>query len=421
MSETVERPAAPSEPALVPWRWLVSLRWAAVFGQLLAVAFAKVEAPDAVSLAGPLALVGLMAASNVALAGHFLRQETVQRGDRVLAGALLVDVALLASILALTGGPANPMSTLLMVHVTLAAVVLGARLAWLLAVVAVCAFGALFLVAPCHVRHGPMHLQGMWLAFAAAATTIVFFVTRLAAELRLREARILELNDKKARSDKLVSLSTLAAGAAHELATPLGTIAIAAKELERCLATTPGALRHELVDDTRLIRREVDRCRKILDQLHARAGESTGEVESVLALSQLGRDLVDSLAPEERRRVVVDAEDADARLPRVAVLQALRTLVRNGLEASHTEVSVSLSLRPGILRCAIEDRGEGMTAEVLARAGEPFFTTKDAGRGMGLGLFLARAVAERLGGALRLQSSPGVGTVALLSLPRGDL
>ncbi len=417
MSHLAPRANVAPTSAFVPWRWLLHLRWAAVFGQLLAIAFAKVESPDEVALMGPLALVTVMALSNVALARHFGLREIGPRGDNVLAAALLVDVALLASILGLTGGPANPMSTLLMVHVTLAAVVLRARFAWLLAVVAVGAFGALFLAAPCHVKHGPMHLYGMWLAFAAAATTIVFFVGRIAAELRLRESRILDLADKKAQSDKLASLSTLAAGAAHELGTPLGTIAVAAKELERGLALTGQP--DELVGDARLIRREVDRCRSILDQLHARAGESTGELEAEVPLSQLEKELKASLAPHELGRVAIVLEqDASARLPRVAVLQALRTLVRNGLEASDGLVTVSLSAPVGELRFAIEDKGAGMAPDVLARAGEPFFTTKEAGRGMGLGLFLARAVAERLGGALRIESSLGSGTVALMSLPR---
>lgn len=401
-------------------RWLVRLRWAAICGQLLVIAFAWLAEIVDVSLAWPVSLVVAMVGTNAALQRRSARAEVAS--DRLLVAVLLFDVVLLTALLAIQGGPGNPFSVIFLVHVTLAAVVLGSWWAWVLVCVTVTAFGALFFLVPTevmHAMHGPafsLHLQGMWVAFATAASLIAYFVTRIAAELRAREVQVRELQRRAALNDKLASLSTLAAGAAHELGTPLGTIAIAAKELERALDTSAPALR----EDAKLIRTEVERCRKILTQLNANAGESSGEMSIETRLDDLTSHLTESLGDAERPRVRVDAESGvTVKLPRGAVVQALRTLVRNGLDAGPGDVRVDLRSDGGRLLFTVEDSGAGMPPDVLARAGEPFFTTKPPGRGLGLGLFLVRAVAERLGGALTLRSEAGRGTVACIELPGG--
>jgi two-component system, sensor histidine kinase RegB len=409
-------------PWLVTLRWLVRLRWASLAGQLLVIAFARVSSPEGVGLQWPAALVGAVIVSNVYLQVRSTRANVVS--DRLLASVLLFDVAILTVLLALSGGPGNPFSVVFLVQVTLAAVVLGARWAWLLVAATVTAFGALFfVVSPDQIMrhmHGngqgvPIHLQGMWLAFAATASLIAYFVTRIASELRARETEVRELGRRAALNDKLASLSTLAAGAAHELGTPLGTIALAAKELERALDALPSPA---LAQDAQLIRTEVERCRGILSQLSANTGQSAGEMSMPVLLEDLSSQLSESLAKAERARVQISSEpNVRATLPRMAVVQAVRTLVRNGLDAGPGDVSVRLG-RTGVrLQVTVEDSGAGMDAAVLARAGEPFFTTKPVGKGLGLGLFLARAVAERLGGELTLDSEPGRGTIARIDLP----
>jgi two-component system sensor histidine kinase RegB len=412
--------AIPEEmPWLLTLRSLVRLRWAAIGAQVLVIAFAHLASVDDASILWPVALVAVMGATNAVLQARMMRAESAS--DRLLVGVLLFDVVLLTALLTLTGGPGNPFSVTFLVHVTLASVVLGARWAWALALATVTAFGALFFIVPEHALHAmhrsgfTLHLQGMWVAFAATAALIAYFVTRIAAELRAREAEVRELQGRAARSDKLASLSTLAAGAAHELGTPLGTIALAAKELERALESVPQA---SLREDARLIRTEVDRCRAIINQLSANAGESSGEMSIETPLHDLTTHLTESLAEAERPRVRAFAEEGVmVTLPRVAIVQALRTLVRNGLDAGPGEVRVDLRRTESRVLLTVEDFGSGMPSDVLARAGEPFFTTKSPGRGLGLGLFLVRAVAERLGGALTLKSEPGRGTVACIDLP----
>ena len=389
---------------LVTLRWLVRLRWVAAAGQLAVLVLSNAVLGLALPLSSTLALVALTAVSNALLAWRSTREPAPS--DRLLAAVLLFDVLILAGLLALTGGPSNPFSVLFLVYVTLAAMVLGPRWAWTIVIASVAGYGALFLLpdaAAAHQHHGgsPMHLQGMWLAFAVAASLITVFVTRIASELRTREREVERLSHQAALTDKLASLSTLAAGAAHELGTPLSTIALVAKELERALAQQQ-PVDAQKVEDAKLIRAEVERCREILRQMSSDAGQAVGERLEALPLTELSRLLRDSLSAAERTRVHLElgVESAVVRVPPRSLVQALRNLVRNGLDASAGDVTVVLAQVGDRLSVRVQDRGPGMAPEVLARAGEPFFTTKEPGRGMGLGLFLARAVAEKLGGSL---------------------
>jgi len=208
----------------------------------------------------------------------------------------------------------------------------------------------------------------------------------------------------------------MAAGAAHELATPLGTVALVAKELERHLDGKEPAL----VEDARLIREQVGRCRAILDQMAGGAG-AAGESLSSMTVGRLLDEALTGARPEPpvTRQVAGEVAASEVRLPARAVSQALRSLLTNAQDASPPggEVTLTAVLRADVLAIDVVDRGRGMSAEVLARIGEPFFTTKQPGRGMGLGLFLARAVFESVGGAMAIDSSEGVGTRVTVTVP----
>jgi two-component system sensor histidine kinase RegB len=220
------------------------------------------------------------------------------------------------------------------------------------------------------------------------------------------------------RREKLASLATLAAGAAHELGTPLSTIALAAKELEHALER--GAAGGTAIADAKLIREEVDRCRAILAQMGAEAGASPGEAMERITVSRLLERAVASAGRSERIQVYLEEAVAQTELlvPARAVAQALQAVLHNALQASvDAPISVRALSEPHGVRVDVEDRGPGMSPEVLARAGEPFFTTREPGRGMGLGLFLTRSVLEQLGGRFALESAPARGTTARLTLP----
>jgi two-component system sensor histidine kinase RegB len=268
-----------------------------------------------------------------------------------------------------------------------------------------------------HADHMRVHLRGMWVAFGAAASFIVYFLARVRRALAEREADLASARATAARQEKLASLATLAAGAAHELSTPLSTIAVVAKELERQLGEASPQR-----DDIKLIREQVERCRTILAHLASDAGTATGEHAVRVPLERLIATSMERTRERPPVRVELDgAAPASLQLPERAVAQAIASLIRNAQDASPAEAEVLLRAAPpqddGFMRIEVRDHGVGMPAEVLARVGEPFFTTKAPGRGMGLGVFLTRSVVEGLGGQLRIDSQPGRGTVATLLLP----
>jgi two-component system sensor histidine kinase RegB len=411
----VSPPGITVDRADVGLPWLVRLRWGALAVEALALAGARALGGVDFPVPPVAAALAAGAATNVVLARH----RDGGHGAEARCGVVLaLDVVLLTVLLHVTGGAWNPFSSVYLVYITLGAVVLRARWTTALAALAVTAYATLFLAGTPAGHPGGVlvHLQGMWVAFAVAATAISYFVVRLSAAIERRDAALAAVRDQAARSERLASLATLAAGAAHELGTPLATIAVAAGELERTLAATAGG---DALDDVRLIRAELARCRAILDRMSADAGEPAGEAPCAVPLGDLVRDVVGALPPAEADRVDASAPATAAWLPRRAVGQALASLVRNALDATPAggRVVVSVDARDGDLRIAVRDEGPGMTPAVLARAGEPFFSTKPAGRGLGLGLFLSRALAEQLGGRLVLESAPGRGATASLVLP----
>lgn len=402
--------------------WLVRLRWGVLAGQLGAVLFAYELLAADLRLGRIALLVSLTTATNAALAWKAGRDPSLPRG---WCGTILTfDTLVLTALLQSTGGAANPFSVLYLVHITLAAMVLGAAWTSGLTLLAVVAYRSLFLGDE-HAQHlgheYATHLQGMWVAFALTAALTAAFVVRLTAAIQRRDREIESIRDQAARSERLASLTTLAAGAAHELGTPLATIAVVAGELERALTNLSSQDAAPLVDDARLIRSQLDRCRQILDQMTAAAGEVAGEAPAPIPLTRLldevRADLVASDAARLRVHVGIDGE---VMVPHRALARAVVNLVRNAFDASEPKAPVDVAVEPGesgSLRFAVSDTGHGMTASVLERATEPFFTTKSAGRGMGMGLFLARALVEQLGGRLQLASAPGSGTTVTLELP----
>ncbi|MFM2420540.1 MAG: hypothetical protein RL385_5263 [Pseudomonadota bacterium] len=412
--------------------WLVRLRWLALLAQAGAVLLLPRLFGVSVNTWPLVYVIVGTAFSNVALIAWLRR--TPQVHEWMLASVMALDFALLTALLQLSGGASNPFTVLYLVHIALAAVVLHTRYAWFLSALASACFFALFLLqsgeapdpmAGHHHHHQmagdgemSMHLRGMWVAFAVAASAIAYFVTRVTKDLDEQRLLAAEAHTRALRSEKLASLATLAAGAAHELSTPLGTIAIVAKELERNLGKSLGE-EAESVADARLIREEVERCKHILRQMASDAGESAGEAFADTPLTAMCARALEGVA--DAGRVTLELPDLAVHMPPRAFAGAFRGLIRNALQASTDVVNVRAQKHGTELWLEVVDRGEGMPADVLSHVGEPFFTTKETGRGMGLGVFLARALTERLGGTLELSSEIGKGTRARVVLPQTAL
>ncbi|MEQ1760919.1 MAG: ATP-binding protein [Vicinamibacterales bacterium] len=404
--------------------WLVRLRWVSVIalagGLWAATEFWRVKLPF-VPLA---AMLAALAATNTTLAIQLMAPAP----RRTIIGAVLcIDVGLLTGILYLAGGPINPFSIVYLVGITVAAVALGHRWAIALGVLSNVAYGLTFFfnrplefIEPAFSAGIlTLHLSGMWVVLAAATGLIAYFVGRVSESLAQRDRELTELRAAAARSERLAALFSLGAGAAHELATPLSTISTATGELERTLMRQAQATAPATREYLAIIREQVDRCTGVLDQLSGRAAAASATTAPVV-LTQLVEDLRHRLGESlaSRLDVTLPSSTEPIDVPAEPLRQALMALLTNAFDASNPSQRVSLSVEQAEgVRVEVLDRGRGMGDAEATRAGEPFFTTKAAGAGLGLGLFLVRAFADQMGGTLRLSSKPGEGTSAVLELP----
>ncbi len=404
-------------------RWLVRLRWAAIAAQVASIAGTRylLHAPFPM---GPLVgIVGALVVVNLVLSRRLKRAGTLP--DAVIAGNLMLDAAGLTALLIFTGGAMNPFTTLYLLQVAIAGIMVPRRWSLAVTVGAVAAFGGLLLARPeaIHVWHSAgmfeLHVNGMWLAFALTAGALWYFVDRVSESLRRRESELTRARLDRERAVRQSALGTVAAGAAHELNTPLGTVAILASELSEILAELP-----EAKAQADRIREEVRRCKAILGRMRRPAEAGAGERETVVVARWL-RSVVEQWSGGERGFPVtfdLGAEGVERAIDAEAMRQAVVSLLdnaRHATEAADRRDPVTVSLADdgaGSLTLRVVDRGVGIAADDLAHVGEPFFSTREPGQGMGLGVYLAQGTAALHGGALTLRSDPS-GTTATLTLP----
>lgn len=399
---------------------LARLRWIAVTTQLVVIIGVRSFLDPRLPIVPLLGVVGVASLSNVCLV---LYGSKATHPPHWFRSVLLLDVLFLTALLALSGGASNPFSVLYTLHVVLAAMISGPLLVAIVVLLCAVGFGLIFVVnIPLppelggHMHGGAAfsaHLQGMWLAFATAAVTIGFFVSRLLTLLRKER-------DEHHRTVRLLGLATLAAGAAHEIGNPLGTIKIAASEMNASLEESQAP--PEWRDDVRLILSELERAQHAVQQLALGAGELMGELPASTKLGDVVK-LLDSQSLQTNGRVAVSCENPEVhvRWPTQAVLQAVTQVIRNAILASPKDEQVSCRVRADARRVSFEvqDSGAGIPNEIQDRLGEPFFTTREPGQGMGLGLFIARSLVGHLGGALDIESAPGRGTRVEIQIPLG--
>lgn len=420
------RSAAIALRTFVTWRWvllgLIALGWAGQY--MIPATYERIISwfPPAPEPRGTAATLGVLTVLNVITQRWIL---PTGRASQNLAGAhLIVDATALTVLLALSGGVINSFTAMYFVPITLSTQV-SPRWTWALATYCLCAYAVLFLLAPVdhHIAHHNFdnHVRGMWVAFAISGVLITYFVHRIAISLARQRRELARLQSEATQDRHLAAMGTLAAGAAHELGSPLGTIAMLAADIEVMDE-------RERAEASSSIKEAIGRCKHILAQMRS----------PELRVPTLGRDRRSWPLRELPTEVQGDAEGPVTVLmteafaapglasdqPREVVGQILRELVANAAEACRrrpgstgVRVHFDVDTEARTIEIAVQDDGVGMSAEAAEAAFDAFFSTKAEGQGMGLGLYLARAHARQLGGSIDLETEVGEGTTLHLSFP----
>lgn len=396
-------------------RRLIVLRWWLLFGEVAAI----LAVPPLLDI--PLPRMAMLLVVVLQVIGNVLASWRERRAtgmaDVEIFGQLVVDIVALSVQMFLSGGAANPLISLLLPPVAVAALALPARLVVVTTVLAIAAYSTLnVLYLPLPVadaqRAARLHLAGMWVTFVLSAVMLAWFVLRMTSSIRERDAELAAAREKALRDERVVALGTLAAGAAHELSTPLATMAVIAGELERD-KSLPAAAREDIV----VLHRQVTECKGIISGLAERAGAE--RLDSAAAVQPLPwltgvfarwRDL------RPRADAVLHWRKAPPPLTLVVdttIEQGLLNLFNNAANAG-SKVKVIAHADTAGLTVEVFDDGPGFSPQVLEQAGKAPFPAHAGGSG--IGLFLAYAAAVRLGGALSLRNEAG-GGVACLHLP----
>lgn len=336
---------------------------------------------------------------------------------------LAVDLVAWAAFLYFAGGVTNPAISLLLPVVAIGASILPAAQAWLLAALALTAYSLLWQFhRQIHLADADQamywHLAGMWISFAFAAATVVWFIVRLNNELTRRDHELAAVNAARARDASVVSLGKLAAGAAHRLGTPLGTLRILADDLARRPEFGP-----DVREDLELMRTQVDHCRDILNGLTREAGQPRAEGGGAVD----AREWASEIATRWQRLrpgvgVAIGAADCAAVIVADASLgEALHNLIDNAANANaragKADMAVELHTQceQGMVVIAVCDRGPGFdSVRVEAARHAPLGAHA---QGMGVGLMLAHAAVEHHRGRLEFRARPGGGTIARMLIP----
>jgi len=398
---------------------LIQLRWAAVLGQVMAIEVVHYGFNIRLPLVQMLAVLAFLVLFNGA---SWLRLKSGREVSNLeLFGALLVDVAVLTAQLYLTGGIGNPFASLYLLQVVLGAVLLPVWGAWIMVLVSLLCLVVLSRwFVPLAISHGDglssVYIEGLLACIALNAALLVTFVTRIMGNIRRRDARLAAARERVAEEEHIVRMGLLASGAAHELGTPLSTLAVI---LGDWLHLPHFTSEPELLEEVQDMEAQVRRCKAIVSGILLSASNARSESSEATTVHEFFEELVTHWQGTRPGAALSFTNDFGSDEPMVAdsaLQQMIDNVLDNALEASPTAQELRVSRDGDDLVVRVSDRGPGFAPHILAQAGKPYQSTK--GRpGSGLGLFLVFNVARTLGGRVALAQREGGGAQATIRLP----
>ncbi len=355
--------------------------------------------------------------------GRLLRAyDTVQAPDeQAFFVQLLVDCCILSALLYMAGGATNPFVSYYLVPIALSAATLPRRFTALLTAFCLLAYSSLLffyqplqVLSPHEHHHGgtlSWHVLGMWLNFGLSALLITHFVVTMADTVRRQREHIITLREQQLVDENILSVATLAAGTAHELGTPLSSLAVLLGDMKSEYRNQPA-----LEADLQLMSEQVARCQQSLRQLADTAREHQAGTDRLLAIDAFVKQLMRDwqvLRPEAQAQFDIKAGPALQALLPLTVEQAIINVLDNAADASRALLQVHIAWDARQLQVDIEDDGPGFSEQARQWLGRQ----QPSEHGMGLGLLLSHASLERAGGTLQLEPRRPVGTLTRIRLP----
>lgn len=406
--------------------YLLAIRGIVVVGLLLAMTVLQRYYGFSIPLTPVVGVISALAVFTL-ISWWVLRNKPLR--ERIFLWHLVADLLALSLLVYFTGGSSNPFVSLFILPVIFAAASLRVVYTGLITCVAILSYTLLmFFFVPLeqlHEHHDnvQLHVWGMWYGFIISALLVGFFVTRIARSLRQREHALALAREEAIQANQLAAMGTLAAGTAHELGTPLSTVAILCKELEHEYANEKSLLK-----DLGLVREQVERCKSILSNLAADAGQLQADSGHPVGIDEYLRGLLDDW--QNLRSGVNLSTQFSGTLPAPLIVadkalsQSIVTVLNNAADASATKIDVESIWSEKLLTIRVRDDGSGLSAGARSRIGKEIYSSKsnaESGAGMGIGLFLAHATLKRLGGLIEISNDPSRGTWANIELPLDTL
>lgn len=417
---------------MINLRRLVILRWCAIAGQTSAVVVAVQVLNLDLPLTGISAVIVISIAFNLyawrRVSRQFGRWPDNQQHEisyQEFFYHLLFDIVVLSILLYFTGGATNPFGFIYLLPITISAAVLSSKYTWTLAVITMASYSFLiwqYIPLPeAHHNHTEsfnLHVFGMWLGFVVSAIMVAYFVVGMGNSLRQQERVLVKAREDALRNERLVAIGTLAASTAHELGTPLGTMALVADELQHDCNTDDAQSRENI----KTLQLQIKRCKSALAELSVSAGNVSASDGGVIAVDDYLAQLLEQWQ-QTRSDIEVNTQwQGKQPVPELLVdrtlSQALYNILDNAAEATASHIDWLANWDDKQLHMEIRDYGSGLHEDAKTQAGKTPFSSKQDG--MGLGLFLAHAVIERFGGSVSLYNHKQGGLCTSIQLPLTD-